>query len=324
MKVAIWGAGKMGEVHGRAYKKMGSKVEIAYIIEKDPQKAHFFSEEFHCTPLESIKDLEENRIDAIDICLPTCLHKEAVREALTVCSYIFCEKPVCLTKEEYDELRRMVEAKRCHLMVGQVLRFWSGYVEARELVLRGKIGIPRLITCLRRQKMPAWSKGNWLMDSTKSGGLLMDLCIHDIDYLSWLLGRPKTVACEIVKKEETTLHGVLNLSYEGCCANIIGSWGMPEGFNGGDLQASLEIVGDTGMITYMGGDFLDLIQGTESERIILKQEDSYEEELIYFVDCVRQHEEPSRSNLLSVEVTMRTLWAAQEAEKSGQCVKVNK
>ena len=46
------------------------------------------------------------------------------------------------------------------VMIGQVLRFWNGYVKARELLQAGAVGAPRMICCSRRQKMPVWSKGN--------------------------------------------------------------------------------------------------------------------------------------------------------------------
>ncbi len=53
--------------------------------------------------------------------------------------------------------------------------------------------------------MPDWSKGNWLMDPEKSGGLLMDLSIHDIDYLYWLFGKPQKVYSQVVRNERTTV-----------------------------------------------------------------------------------------------------------------------
>lgn len=61
MKVAIWGAGKMGQVHGQAYKGMGNDVEIAYIVERDVGKAAEFSERFRCRAVDSLSGLEENR-----------------------------------------------------------------------------------------------------------------------------------------------------------------------------------------------------------------------------------------------------------------------
>lgn len=321
MKVAIWGAGKMGQVHGQAYRKMGDSVEIAYIIERDRQKAEEFSGQFRCRAVDDFSKLGAD-VDMVDICLPTYLHRDAIEKASAVCEYIFCEKPVCLTREDYYGLCRMAESRSCHLMIGQVLRFWNGYVKARELVLKGDIGVPRLVTCLRRQKMPAWSKGNWLMDNRQSGGLLMDLCIHDIDYLYWILGLPESVSCEIVRRDETTLHGILNITYEGCCANIIGSWGMPEGFHDGGLESVLEIVGDTGMITYCGGDTLEIIRGSGKECISMAHGDGYESELIYFVECVRRHRAPEQSDLFSVEGTMKMLWAAGEAAGLRQIVRL--
>lgn len=324
MKVAIWGAGKMGQVHAQAYKRMGDKAKITYIIERDKEKALEFSKSFYCTAVNDIHQLEDKNIDIIDICLPTNLHKDAIWQAAGMCDFIFCEKPVCLTEKEFSELQDIVEDYRCHLMVGQVLRFWSGYVKARELVLRGEIGRPRLIRCLRRQKMPAWSNGNWLMDYHRSGGLLMDLSIHDVDYVYWMLGLPETVYCQVVKQDQITIHSTLDLVYTDCCANVIGSWGMPEGFHGGDLEAVLEIVGEFGMITYWGKDVLEITRGDKKECIHLKSVDGYENELFYFLECARKNLEPDQSNLNSIEGTMKILWAAQKAEQCGQVVRVGK
>lgn len=131
------------------------------------------------------------------------------------------------------------------------------------------------------------------------------------------------MSCKIVEREETTLHGILNIVYSDCCANVVGSWGMPEGFHDGGLESMLEIVGDTGMITYSGGDCLELIRGNEKQCISLEHEDGYEEELKYFVECVKCQKEPEQSNLFSVEGTMKILWAAKEAADSRQFISID-
>ena len=63
MKVAIWGAGKMGQVHGQAYKGMGKDVEIAYIVERDAGKAAEFSGRFQCRAIDDVSGLEGKHID---------------------------------------------------------------------------------------------------------------------------------------------------------------------------------------------------------------------------------------------------------------------
>ena len=322
MRIAIWGAGKMGQAHGDAYRKMDGRVEIKYVIESDREKAQAFARDFGCIAMESITGLEKGGIDAIDICLPTYLHREAITQALKLCGAIFCEKPVCLDREEYQCLKAVAKDGQGFVMVGQVLRFWNGYVKAKELLDEGAVGKPRMIHCFRRQKMPGWSKGNWLMDSQRSGGLLMDLCIHDVDFLCWVLGRPRTAACEIVEKDGLTLHGILTLSYEGCCASVVGSWGMPEGFHGGEMETVLEITGDQGMIVYQGGEVLELVKGDKKEQVGLPAEDGYEKELEYFVDCVENHSYPEHSDLFSVEGTMEVLWSADQAWRSKQVLPI--
>ncbi len=323
MRVAIWGAGKMGQTHAAAYEKMGDGVTVTYVVECDHVKAQAFAERFGCEVLTDVRSLGKGSVDIIDICLPTNLHGGAIRQAAEICRAILCEKPICLELDEYRKLKEDVEASGCTVMVGQVLRFWNGYVKAREILQSGEIGSPKLITCKRRQKMPSWSNGNWLMDSRQSGGILMDLCIHDVDYLYWIMGLPKTVGCEIVTDGQTTLHSLVTLAYDGCCASIVGSWGMPKRFHGGELEAELEIVGDKGMLLYRGGNSLELITDEHCRTVVLEDTDGYENELRYFVDCIRDAGYPARADICSVEGTMKILRAARAANAAGQIVELD-
>lgn len=314
IRIAIWGAGKMGQLHGEMYQGVEG-VEIAYVIENSETKGRNFAKKFHCLYIENIEKIDKNDISAIDICLPTWLHQEAIQKASKYCNYIFCEKPICLNREEYNRICGYVKETSTHVMVGQVLRFWNGYVKVKEILEMGVIGAPRFITCSRRQKLPEWSAGNWLMDKNKSGGILMDLSIHDVDYLCWILGMPKRLACDIVEKDEMTLHSLLTLSYEGCCAVVNASWGMPKAFNNGELEASIEIVGDTGMICYSGGDSLTVILDDHVQTYHLEKKDGYLEELLYFVGCIQKTIVPCRASLDSIKETMEVLWTAMESQK---------
>lgn len=322
VKVIIWGAGKMGQLHAQIYEKIeGAK--IAFVVEKDQEKARAFAERFRCRWAVDIEEIGPEEADGVDICLPTWLHREAVERAAGHFRGIFCEKPVCLEREEYAAIREAFKGKDTFGMVGQVLRFWNGYVKAKELVEAGRIGTPRMITCRRRQKMPDWSAGGWLMDQKRSGGILMDLNIHDVDYVYWLMGMPRSVSCEIVKRGETTLHSLITLAYDGCCASIVGAWGMPERFFGGGLEYSLEIVGDRGMLEYCGDEAVNLTTAQETERIALEPTDGYMQELVYFVDCIRNERVPERCSVESVKGTMEILWKAAQAEAQERIVSLN-
>lgn len=320
VRVAIVGAGKMGHIHADAYREIPG-VELVFIVEKDPAKGQDFAQRYGCEMVETIEQIPAGQVEAVDICLPTWLHRQAIVDAVSICGKgVFCEKPICLFRDEYTAICQAARQSGRFVMVGQVLRFWNGYTKIRELVQEGAIGAPRFITCLRRQKMPEWSMGNWLMDGRRSGGILMDLNIHDADYVFWLLGLPETVSGEIVSSGGKTLHSLITLGYPECCASIVGSWGMPAAFCGGELGFSLEIVGDSGMLTYQGGDEICMITDSCSRTIQLPRENAYKRELEYFVDCIRHNKQPERSSVQSVYGTMEILWAAKYAAANGEIV----
>jgi predicted dehydrogenase len=79
------------------------------------------------------------------------------------------------------------------LQIGHCIRFWPEYVKLREMIKENKFG--RLISARfqRFSPMPNWNAGNWLADEKRSGGMPMDLHIHDSDFIQHLFGMPKAV-----------------------------------------------------------------------------------------------------------------------------------
>ena len=315
MNIAIVGAGMMGNTHGHAYQKLGERVHLAYVVEKDEEKRRTFEKEFGCKGVSRLEDIQAP-LDLIDICLPTFAHTDTALTALQMCNYVLLEKPACLTQQDWARLCEAVRQPNKHMMIGQVLRYWNGYVKAKELVENGEIGKLQNIYCARQQKKPSWSKDNWLFQLDKSGGILFDLSIHDIDFVAWLLGKPSHVSCDITCDEnQITLFSTLLMDYGSCSANITAAWGMPSGFNNGQLYAKLEITGDKGMLTYTGGNQLTLIKGDSRQIVQLDAYDGYEQEIEYFVSCIERQQSPSNADLLSVQNTMSILWAAAQASE---------
>jgi len=76
-------------------------------------------------------------------------------------------------------------------MVAQVIRFWPEYVKLKEIFDSGSLGKMVSISCARLSPTPTWAWNNWLLDSERSGGALLDLHIHDTDFLLYLLGKPQ-------------------------------------------------------------------------------------------------------------------------------------
>lgn len=318
LKVAVVGAGMMGKTHCEIYNKMeGVRLEaIIDVNENEAQTAKKFNTRYY----SKIEELNDGEVDIVDICLPTFLHTDSIKRASRVCSNIICEKPIALSIYEVDELKSLVEDKNLTFMVAHVLRFWNGYVKAREIVNQGILGNIESIVCYRRQKMPLWSSNNWLRSQKNSGGPTYDLIIHDLDYISWVLGKPDFVSGNIINDSYgNAVHVKSELLYKNCSATVFGSWGMPKKFNDGNLSCSLEIVGSKGVITYDCSGKLFVITDYSSEEIELEHYDPYFAELSYFVSCVKNCVKPQTSNIYTARTCLEIANAITKASEQ-RCV----
>ena len=102
--------------------------------------------------------------------------------------HVFCEKPVARTAEEAEDMIAVARECGVKFSVGHVLRFFPNYVDAASLCASGRLGTPRLIRTMRNQAFPAWSWEGWYQDYEKSGGPILDLVIHDLDWIMHSFG----------------------------------------------------------------------------------------------------------------------------------------
>jgi predicted dehydrogenase len=221
--------------------------------------------------------LNDPNVDAVDICVPTDLHEEVTRAALRAGKHVLVEKPIALDGESAD--RMIEEARRADrvLMCGQVLRFFPQYRAAAEKL--PSLGRVRSAAFRRKCGVPGWSP--WLRDPARSGGAVMDLLIHDADYMAMLFGLPESVSAT---GYTDIRHGidwmVANFEYRGVGpVSIEGGWYYPESYPF-SMDFTIEAEGgklDYGSLTPDGPEV-----------------DGYAEELAYFVECASRNRQPER------------------------------
>jgi predicted dehydrogenase len=163
---------------------------------------------------------------------------------------IVCEKPLALT---VDHARRVVAACRqagVRLLVGHVVRFFPEYALARAVVEEGEIGRPGVIRLHRGSYRPKKPVGNWFLDESKSGGILLDLMIHDFDYARWVAGEVIRVYARKITvghPDAPVDYGLAILTHKnGTISHIAGAWAYPPP----TFRTSLEIAGDQGLIQF--------------------------------------------------------------------------
>ncbi len=332
VKIAILGAGFMGRSHGTAYQKMDN-VEIVAIFDGKREMGQAFAEEYQCRCYDNFDQMiRECDVDVTDICLPTFLHEQFVCRAAAYGKHIFCEKPAALNVASLDRMRFAVRQEKLHLMVGQVLRFWPEYVKARQMYLRGELGKLNYIFAARLSEHPAWSE--WYRRPENSGGGLLDLHLHDIDYLYWLLGRVKSVYASGTKNEWGSWNYVNStLNFEsGMTASVQGVIEMEKGY---PFTMELRLVGTEKTYEYSmraGSNLEDVSSAIRETKVYDNGQitelsfsncDAYEIELKHFVTCIEQDRDSDVINLEQVRDVLCIIEALRHSLETGEKVMVD-
>ncbi len=231
-RVGIIGAGFMGSMHANVY-SMLPDVKIVGIADIRGEKAKSLAAKFKTIPYYDPHQLiSKQDVNVIDICLPTFLHKEFVIKAAENSKDIFCEKPIALTVEDADEMIEACKKNKVQLMIGHVIRFWHEYRFLKKVYDRGDYGDLKSLVCKRLSPTPTWGWENWLLKNEQSGGALIDLHIHDTDFVLYLTGKtPRKVYSKVTKDESFYSHIFTTFTFENnLVVSLEGGWNFPSQF----------------------------------------------------------------------------------------------
>lgn len=240
-KVAVVGFGFMGRMHYGAWKKAkGAQVHaicdsnLAQLKTAKAGNQAGTDTTTDFTGIEIFEDydtmLETGGFDIVDITLPTPLHSETSRKALNAGYHVLCEKPMALTLKDCDAMLAAAEKAKGKFLIAQCLRFWPEYVYIKQLIESGRYGEVKAADFSRYAAAPGWNNnGNsWFLDESKSGGVVLDLHIHDADMVNFLFGMPQTVTSKShVREDGLTDHLSTIYGYDNKVITSSASWAMP-------------------------------------------------------------------------------------------------
>ena len=208
LKVGLIGCGFMGGMHSACYNVIEG-VKIVAVADVRAEKAEAVAR-VHGAKIDSTgKELiEDADVDVIDICLPTYLHTEHAVLAMKKGRNVFIEKPVALTKEEGELLLATQKETGAKVQVGHVVRIRDEFVWLKEFADKKEYGEIRTAV-FRRLSAPAtgaWE--GWLDDADKSGSMALDLHVHDVDFMRYLMGEPKSFTTAVDRSEDGTIQQI--------------------------------------------------------------------------------------------------------------------
>lgn len=309
----------MGQTHANAYAHM-RQTKVTRVFDQDLARARQIADQLGATPTDRIDDvLNDDGIQAVDVCLPTDLHREFVVKAAAKGKHVFSEKPIARSLEDAQAMKQACDDAGVKLMVGHVLRFFSEYKAAHDVVKSGRIGKPAVIRARRLSAFPKWSVGNWYADYERSGGPIVDLIIHDIDFIRWTFGEVKRVYARA--KDH---HALVTMRLEsGAICHVEGSWAHPDG---APFVTSLEIAASNGLYSTDNADNTAVwTKTTTAGRFTYSPEspatDPYRLELESFYDSIINDTPPPVTGTDAIG-TLAVVLAAYESALSGQPVDV--
>ncbi|MDM8529018.1 Gfo/Idh/MocA family oxidoreductase [Anaerolineales bacterium HSG24] len=228
MKIGIVGTGSMGRTHAEGWTE--SKATIAGFLGSTPEQAKPLADMYQAQVYSDFATMLAD-VDVVDICTPTHLHHDMVLQAAEAGKDIVCEKPLARTAEQAQAMIHACRTAGVKLMVAHVVRFFPEYAQAKAIVAQGDIGQPAVVRLTRGSSRPNKGNVNWFTDLEKSGGMMLDLMIHDFDYARWISGEVKTVFAKNISSKHPDApvdYGLVILTHHsGAISHVEGSWAYP-------------------------------------------------------------------------------------------------
>ncbi len=185
LRFGVIGAGRIGKIHAENLATRIPGAEVVAVADVNLPAARELAVRLHipCALEDYHAILLDPTIDAVAICSSTDTHAAIIIEAAAAGKHIFCEKPIALDLAKIDAALAAVETAGVQLQIGFNRRFDPNFRKVREMVAAGKIGEPQILRITSRD--PAPPPVSYVR---VSGGMFMDMTIHDFDMARYLSG----------------------------------------------------------------------------------------------------------------------------------------
>ncbi len=298
LKVALVGVGSISGAHIPAWDNMPD-ADLVALCDIRPERLENHTNKRCYTDFDEM--LANEDVDILDICLPTYLHADFAVKALEKGINVICEKPISLAREDVERVYSCAERNGVKFMVAQVLRFWTEYSILKNIFDTSRYG--RLLSGSMRRLgcRPNQSWDGWLLDEKRSGLVPYDLHIHDLDFLVYAFGEPKSYTDMRAKLPDQDYFNAV-YKYDDFFVTTEAAWyNAPYPF-AADFRFQFEdaVVAyehDQMKIYERGGRVFCPVQSKEeceTGDIGLPKCNAYAEEIRYFADCVKSGKAPDR------------------------------
>ncbi|MBS3055937.1 MAG: Gfo/Idh/MocA family oxidoreductase [Candidatus Aenigmarchaeota archaeon] len=300
LKAAVIGTGYMGKNHCRIYRDIYG-IDLISVSDTNFEEAKKTSDKFSCKAYDnSAEMIKKENPDFVSICVPTILHKDIALEVINSGCHALIEKPIADSSENAMKIINSAKEKDVKLMIGHIERFNPVIKKIFQCIESGMIGKIWCINTVRKNPTP---------DRIRDVGVVIDLAVHDIDIMRYLLkSEPVRISAETGKyatKNEDIMNALLRFE-NGVLGILDVNWITPlkirEIYINGEkgmlkadyISQNLEFFGNS---AYPSNDIdysqtlMGISQG-EIRKIPVDKREPLKVELEAFIDCIKNNKEP--------------------------------
>jgi predicted dehydrogenase len=337
INVGVVGCGFMGVTHLKAYQQIpGARIAAICDAVRLPEDGDFSKimgnvgdqqpfrlDMAHVKAYRSLDDLLANpEIALVDLCVPTPVHVKLATAALRAGKHVVCEKPLARTSGQAREIATVARTSPGYFMPAMCMRFWPGWSWLKSAIAEQTYGRTLAARFRRVSEPPAWGRESYF-NGAQSGGALLDLHIHDVDFVQFCFGRPKAVFARGLTRYSGAIDHVLTqYVVEGdAVVSAEGSWIMSEGA-GFNMAYTVQFEKATADFDLVRGiDALKLFEDGKPPRTVASGGgDGYVGELTHMIESIQRGQPPSwvtpEDGVSAVEICE----AEEQSIRTGQVV----
>jgi predicted dehydrogenase len=266
--------------------------------------------------------LADPSIELIDLCVPTPAHGKLAILALKAGKHVVCEKPLARHSAQAREIVEVANQARGYFLPAMCMRFWPGWSWLKTAIEEETHGRVKAARFRRVGEPPAWGREGYF-NGAASGGALLDLHIHDADFVQFLFGRPRAVYSQGFSFYSGAIDHVLTqyTVANGASVSAEGSWMMGDGF-GFHMEYTVNFERATADFdSRRGAGALKIFEQGKGARVVpLEPGDGFIGELGYMIGCIEQRRAPARVTVQDALSAVEICEAEEESIRTGRPV----
>lgn len=309
IKAGVVGVGAMGQHHARVYYELSelSGVKLVGVADTDIEQAKKIANKFDALAFGDYKELACQDLDVVSIVVPTSLHKEVASTFIKKGVHVLIEKPIADTLEDAEYLKNEAKKNDVKLMVGHIERFNPAVLKLKECIENGELG--EIISISAKRVGP-------LAVRIRDVGIIVDLGVHDIDVISFLIGKPvrtvKARAGNVKHPSDCEDYAILMLDFDNAKTGLVETNWLTA-----HKTRTLTVVGTSGVayMDYINQSLRICNDSWEKDYDVVSKE-PLKTEIEHFIDCAVNGIKPMVEAEDGIHVLKVALKALESAENN--------